>query len=392
GDGRARVDQVGRAVGGAAGLAVVAVLVRRLALGAGALDVAVGQEHRLDRVVELLDRAALDAATRVQRGVEALGQGAVLVRMGRVVPVEVDPEVLEVALVAGLGRGDEGLGRDPRLLGGEHDRRAVGVVGADVVDGLPALAPRPHPDVGLDVADQVAQVQRAVGVGQGVGDQGGAGHGETGHGGPAIIARGRCRALRGLRRLEGSDPAWAGSLEGTRGRWGLLAFPDLRLADEGHAAGNLQLPAALDQLHLGLVDLALVRLEDGAAGALAAALGLHAADDLHPGDRLALAVVLALVAGRIRLGRIDQLDDATVQGAVGGLGDLHVRLGLAGFAVDGLPAADDRIGGRGHRGQGHQRHGDQAGQQGLAHVFLPWVGPPAKAGLVHLYQHPLAYG
>src|SRR5690606_26177132 len=105
-----------------------------------------------------------------------------------------------------------------------------------------------------------------------------------------------------------SDPAWAGSLEGTRGRWGLLAFPDLRLADEGDAAGNLQLPASLDQLHLGLVDLALVRLEDGAAGVLAAALGLHAADDLHPGDRLALAVVLALVARRIRLGRIDQLD------------------------------------------------------------------------------------
>ncbi len=37
-------------------------------------------------------------------------------------------------------------------------------------------APGTHPDIGLDVAHQVAEVQRAVGVGQGGGDEGGAGH------------------------------------------------------------------------------------------------------------------------------------------------------------------------------------------------------------------------
>src|SRR5690606_39889980 len=69
----------------------------------------------------------------------------------------------------------------------------------------------------------------------------------------------------------------------------LLAQPDLRLADEGHAARHLQPAAAVDQRHLRPVDLALVGLEDGAAGVLAATLGLHPADDFHPRDRLAAA-------------------------------------------------------------------------------------------------------
>src|SRR5690606_8287 len=51
------------------------------------------------------------------------------------------------------------------------------------------------PDVGLDVADQVAQVQRAIGVGQGVGDERG------GH--PAIIAlRARSRPARPRQRTQ----------------------------------------------------------------------------------------------------------------------------------------------------------------------------------------------
>ena len=72
---------------------------------------------------------------------------------------------------------DEGLRREARLLGGDHDRRAVGVVGADemhlhrgaVVTLLHAL--EPHPDVGLDVLHHVTDVERRVGVGQGGGDK-----------------------------------------------------------------------------------------------------------------------------------------------------------------------------------------------------------------------------
>jgi hypothetical protein len=78
-------------------------------------------------------------------------------------------EVAEVAAVL-ADAVDELFGRQALLFGAQHDRRAVGVVGADECTWLPACAGT-HPDVGLDVAHQVAEVDVAVGVGQGVGDE-----------------------------------------------------------------------------------------------------------------------------------------------------------------------------------------------------------------------------
>ena len=170
-DHRARVDEIGWRIGRAAVLTVVAVLVFGTALRAGALDVAVRQEHGLDRVVELLDRALVDVAAFVQCGVEALGQRSVAGRIGGIVVVEDDVEVDEVLLVRGLDGRNEGFRRGAGLLGRQHDRRAVGVVGADKAHRATHQALRPDPDIGLDIADQMAKVQVAIGVGQGVGDQ-----------------------------------------------------------------------------------------------------------------------------------------------------------------------------------------------------------------------------
>ncbi len=85
--------------------------------------------------------------------------------------IEGDTEVLEVALMGDLHRRHELLWRHSRLLRGEHDRRAVGVIGAHEVHPVAHQALRADPDVGLDITDQMTQVQMAVGVGQGIGDE-----------------------------------------------------------------------------------------------------------------------------------------------------------------------------------------------------------------------------
>jgi hypothetical protein len=117
GDHRARILQVGGRVGRTAVLAVVAVLVRRAALRALALDVAVGQEHLAHRIVQLLDRALCDRAAGAQAAVDELRQHAVLFRMRGVVEVEIDAEGGEVALVPGLDAADELFRRLPGGLG-----------------------------------------------------------------------------------------------------------------------------------------------------------------------------------------------------------------------------------------------------------------------------------
>ena len=72
-----------------------------MALGAFALDVAVGQEHALDRVVELLDGAGLDQVLRLERAVDVLRQRHVLGRVGGVPVVETDVEAVQVLRALG---------------------------------------------------------------------------------------------------------------------------------------------------------------------------------------------------------------------------------------------------------------------------------------------------
>ena len=59
----------------------------------------------------------------------------------------------------------------PFGLGVDHHRRAVRVIRADEDAVFAAHALEADPDVGLDGFDDVAEVQRAVGVGQRAGDE-----------------------------------------------------------------------------------------------------------------------------------------------------------------------------------------------------------------------------
>ena len=55
--------------------------------------------------------------------------------------------------------------------GSDHDRRAMGVVGTEIVSPVASQSLEPDEDVGLDVFDEVAEVDVAVGVGKRRGDE-----------------------------------------------------------------------------------------------------------------------------------------------------------------------------------------------------------------------------
>ena len=176
-EGGVGVFQVGRGVDGAAFLAVVAVLVLGAAFGAFALDEAVRQEHGLFRVEELLDGLGLDQAVGLEGTVDVLGQLVVFGAVGGVPVVKGDVKAVQVGLAPGGDVGDELLRGLAGLLRRDHDGRAVRVVGADEVHRVALHALVAHPDVGLDVLHDVADVEIAIGVGQGSGDEQLARHG-----------------------------------------------------------------------------------------------------------------------------------------------------------------------------------------------------------------------
>ena len=56
------------------------------------------------------------------------------------------------------------------FLRAQHYRRAVRIVRTDVVDFVALQAHEAHPDIGLDVLNEVADVDLTIGIGQGGGD------------------------------------------------------------------------------------------------------------------------------------------------------------------------------------------------------------------------------
>jgi len=148
-----------------------------VALGALAFDEAVGQKHVLLGVEELVNRAALDerAAFRfrdvAQVTVNLAGQFVVLGRVGAVPVVKLDVKAVQIGLAASGDVGHKLLRRDARLLGGNHDGCAVCVVRAHKINLVALHSLETHPDVGLDVLHDVADVEVAVGVGQGGGNK-----------------------------------------------------------------------------------------------------------------------------------------------------------------------------------------------------------------------------
>ena len=85
--------------------------------------------------------------------------------------IEADQETVEIARPRRVHLVDELLRSLPGFLRGDHDRRAVRVLGSDEVDLVSAHLLEPHPDVGLDVFHDVADMQRAVGVRERCGDE-----------------------------------------------------------------------------------------------------------------------------------------------------------------------------------------------------------------------------
>ncbi len=159
-------DQVGGAEVGQALVAAVAVLFGCRALGAGASDKPVGEEGAFDGVEELSDLLFVNQVGIAECLPDLGTLRPVFIAVGTAVVVEFDIEAGEVTDMSRLHFVDQ-LGFAATFLSStNHDRRAVCVVGTQVDAAVASEFLEADPDVGLDVLDQVADVDVPVGVGQ----------------------------------------------------------------------------------------------------------------------------------------------------------------------------------------------------------------------------------
>src|SRR5690606_24446786 len=95
---------------------------------------------------------------------------------------------------------------------------------------------------------------------------------------------------------------WSSAAVGVRRAEPILGAPEQRQAD---VASHLQLLAPFNHLDDTLIDLAVLRVQDVAAGPLFP-VAAQAPQDLHPQDGLTAIASVAIVTGGIFLLRIDE--------------------------------------------------------------------------------------
>jgi hypothetical protein len=100
-----------------------------------------------------------------------VGEVTVFGAVRRMKLIVADEEALIGRAVLLGDAGDQRLGRQPLGLRLDHDRRAVRVFSTHVETVVTLHPLKSNPNIGLNGLDDVTEVQRAVGVGQGAGDE-----------------------------------------------------------------------------------------------------------------------------------------------------------------------------------------------------------------------------
>src|SRR5437868_15317713 len=91
--------------------------------------------------------------------------------MSRIPVVEAEVKALVVVLVRLADKAYQFLRANTIRFGPEHNRRAVGVVGAHKTHRMPLHPLEWHPDIGREVLHDGSDVKRTVGAGRGSGDE-----------------------------------------------------------------------------------------------------------------------------------------------------------------------------------------------------------------------------
>ena len=110
-------------------------------------------------------------AIGLQAAINQVGQFAVFIRMGRMVVIKIDIKRGKIRLMFGFDIGDLLFSGMTQLLGFEHDRGTVGVIGTHISTIHPTQFLEAHPNVGLDIFHQMAEVDRTIGIRQCAGNQ-----------------------------------------------------------------------------------------------------------------------------------------------------------------------------------------------------------------------------
>jgi len=113
----------------------------------------------------------LTGSAGFQRLVDTARQFAVFLGVGGIVVIEVHQKTGKIGAVFSVHAVNQLFRRDALFLGPQHDGRAMCIIGTDVIHIMALHLQETHPDVGLDIFHQMAEMDAAIGIRQCRGDE-----------------------------------------------------------------------------------------------------------------------------------------------------------------------------------------------------------------------------
>ena len=176
-DDRYWILEVGGVIGSTTVFTVVTILIAGTTVRTLALDKSIRQKHFRYRVISLRNDARSYVSGLFQLGINVLREKPILLGMSAVIIVESDPKIRKVLQVFLVHAFDQCFRGNPFGLRAQHDWCAMSIVGAYVDAFVTAQLLKARPDVGLHVLEHMADMDRAISIGQRAGHQDLAGFG-----------------------------------------------------------------------------------------------------------------------------------------------------------------------------------------------------------------------
>ena len=150
---------------------MVAILSRCFTIRTGPLNKSIGKKGSSFGIVELFNFLFFHQARCPNFRPNLATQLPILITVRAAIVVELDIESGKIALMFFVRAGNEFLFGHALLLRADHDRRAVRVISAEIDAAIATQLLKPHPNVSLNVFNQVPDMDRAVGIRQSGGDK-----------------------------------------------------------------------------------------------------------------------------------------------------------------------------------------------------------------------------
>ncbi len=141
-------------------------MLSRTTFGTFTLDKTIRQKQVFDRIIQLFDCTHSNQPRFFQFPVNILGIVTCLVGVRTVVLIESNMKTGKIAQMFRVNTGNQRFRRNPFLFRTQHDGCAMGIIRTNIMDGMPLHFLETHPDIGLDILDQMSEMDAAIGIRQ----------------------------------------------------------------------------------------------------------------------------------------------------------------------------------------------------------------------------------